>query len=450
MPEPASPSLIDRLLEKFRGRPHLLNKAAIMFGARGLGLAFAALGSVWAARCLGPRNFGISGMVQSLALFSGAFLAVIYPLVLVRDYKDAADDAARNRLIQVTNSYRLAVALLFCALAAVLLALRLEPPSFHFAGWFFLPILFLTALQPTWIFQAAEKQQFQSMLAVLQPGLVALYYAAIIRPGMSAGWDLLGVTLVTAVLTFIYWRAVFRLTHFRGGFFAWDGWGEIGRLILKSRWLFLFFLCTYVYNNLDQPLLGWLSSLEEQGKYRTAVRVTDAAQGFLTILPSIFFPRFIEWRKRGEEFFWRRQGRLLAFGTLAGAAAAVLCFLLIPLVYVPVFGNAYAQAAQPCAILVSAKIMDCLGQVYSLGLMTDHAYDKKVLAAGLLTAAVSLGSNLLFIPKFGMTTAACVNLLSETLMLVLCFGLSWRRIGQIQKSRNSVEGTPPPEKAAQK
>ncbi len=433
MSDPTSLSLKSRLFEKFRGRPHLFNKAAIMVGARALGLVFAALGSVWAARCLGTRNFGISGMVQSLALFSGAFLAVIYPPVLVRDYKNLANDGQRNRLIQVTNSYRLAVAIVFCSMAAGVLAFRLEPPSFHFAGWFFLPILFLTALQPTWIFQAAEKQQFQSMLAVLQPALVALYYALVIRPGMSAGWDLLGITLVTAAVTFVYWRAVFKLTPFQGRFFVWDGWREIWELMVKSRWLFLFFLCTYVYNNLDQPLLGWFSSLEELGKYRTAVRVTDAAQGFLTILPSIFFPRFIEWRKRGEEFFWGRQTKLLAGGALLGAATAALGFLVIPLAYTPIFTAVYAQAAFPCAILVSAKIMDCLGQVYSLGLMTDHAYDKKVLAAGIITAVVSLGSNLIFIPRFGMTTAACVNLLSETLMLALCFGLSWRRIEQIRR-----------------
>lgn len=437
---PSSTSLFpkNRFFSKLKNRPHLLNKAAIMMGARGLGMAFAAIGSIWASRCLGPLNFGISGMVQSLALFSGTFLAVIYPPVLVRDYKNLANDEQKDRLIQVTNSYRLAVAVVFCALAAGVMVFRLEPPSFHFAGWFFLPILFLTALQPTWIFQAAEKQQFQSLLAVLQPALVALYYAAVIRAGMSAGWDLLGITLVTAVVTFVYWRAVFKLTPFRGRFFVWNGWQEIKELIVKSRWLFLFFLCTYVYNNLDQPLLGWLHSIEELGKYRSAVRATDAAQSFLTILPSIFFPRFIEWRKRGEEFFWNRQKKLLIGGTILGAATAALGFLVIPLVYTPIFTAAYAQAALPCAILVSAKIVDCLGQVYSLGLMTDHAYDKKVLAAGLATAAVSLGSNLLFIPRFGMITAACVNLLSETLMLALCFWLSLRRIGQIRKNTPSV------------
>ena len=432
MPAPPIASFKDRLFGNLKNRPQLVNKAAIMVGARAFGLAFAALGSVWIARCLGPRNFGISGMVQSLALFSGTFLAVLYPPVLVRDYKDMGNNRDRNRLIQVTNTYRLAVAALFCVLAAGMLVLGMEPPSFHFAGWFFLPILFLTALQPTWIFQAAEKQQFQSLLAVLQPALVALYYAAVIRPGMSAGWDLLGITLVTGIVTFVYWRAVFKLTHFEGSFFAWDGWSEIWKLVVKSRWLFLFFLCTYVYNNLDQPLLGWLSSLEEQGKYRTAVRVTDAAQGFLTILPSIFFPRFIEWRKKGEEFFWGRQTKLLAFGAFLGTGTAALAFLIIPLAYSPVFGAAYAQAARPCAILVSAKIVDCLGQVYSLGLMTDHAFDKKVLAAGLTTAVVSLGSNLVFIPRFGMTSAACANLLSETLMLAFCFILSWRRIRGIR------------------
>ena len=182
------------------------------------------------------------------------------------------------------------------------------PVEFRLAAQLFLPLLLLNALQPTWIFQASEKQHFQSLLAVLQPALTALYYFAFLRPAMSAGPDLLGITLVSALLTFIYWKAVFRLTPFQGPFFILDRWRETWALVLKSRWLFLSALAIYVYNNLDQPLLGWLHSLEEQGKYRTAVRVTDAAQSFLAILPSIFFPRFIEWRKKGEDFEIDRLG----------------------------------------------------------------------------------------------------------------------------------------------
>jgi O-antigen/teichoic acid export membrane protein len=438
MPAPSSLSLKDHFLNLFRKRPHLLNKAAIMVGARGLGMAFGALGSVWAARCLGPLNFGISGMVQSLVLLTGVLITVIYPLVLIRDYKNAPDDEARNHLIQVTNGFRLAVSLAFCALAAPILGLRLEPAAFHFAGWFFLPILFLNALQPAWIFQAAEKQHFQSLLAVIQPALTAAYYMLFIRPGMSAGSDLLGITLVSALMTFIYWRAVFKLTPFRGRFFTLDQWWEAWALILKSRWLFLSALAIYIYNSLDQPLLGWLHSLEEQGRYRTAVRVTDAAQGFLTILPTIFFPRFVEWRKKGEEFFWGRQRKLLVLGGFLGGLAVAAGFILIPLLYPLVFGAVYARAAWPCAILISAKIVDVLGQIFSLGLMTDHAYDKAVLAATLGTAVFSLGLNLLFIPRFGMYTAATVNLMSETIMLAVCFWVARRRIHGIRAKNYPV------------
>ncbi len=407
-----------------------------MVGARGLGMTFGALGSVWAARCLGPRNFGISGMVQSLVLLAGVLVTVIYPLVLIRDYKNAPDDEARNHLVQITNGFRLAVSLVFCGLAAVFLGLHLEPVDFHFAGWFFLPILFLNSLQPTWIFQAAEKQHFQSLLAVLQPALTAAYYVAFIRPGMSAGSDLLGITLVSALLTFIYWKAVFKLTRFHGRFFILDEWKEVWTLVFKSRWLFLSALAIYVYNSLDQPLLGWLHSLEEQGRYRTAVRVTDAAQSFLAILPSVFFPRFLEWRKKGEEFFWARQKKMVLWGALFGGVAALTGFLLIPLFYPFVFGAAYARAAWPCAILISAKIMDALGQIFSLGLMTDHDFDKVILIATFGIAIFSMGSNLLFIPRFGMYSAATVNLLSEVIMLTTCFWVSSQRIDRIREKNN--------------
>ncbi len=411
----------------FPGRPKLLKKAAVMVGARIVGLGFGAIGAVWAARCLGPKNLGISGMVQNVVQQAVLMIGVLSPTVLIREYKSLENDEERSDLLKLTNGFRLLLALGFCILAVPFLTFRWLPDLYLRVGWMFIPILLVISIQPIWIFQAAEKQQFQSMIAVFQPALTALIYLFFFRPGMSAGADLIAITTVATVLLVVYWTTIYKLTPLNGNFFSFQGLEKIWSLTRKSRWLYVMALAMYIYTLLEQPLLGWLYSVEELGKYRTAVKVTDALNGTFAIIPMILFPRFIEWRKRGEAVLWNRQMKLTVLFAAGGAAAATAGFILIPRFYPLVFGVPFAQAGIPCAILVLSKIVTIVSGIYGWGLLTDHRYDKKVSIAMILTAVFSLGANFFFIPRFGMYGASLINLASEVIILMAMVRLTVRR-----------------------
>ncbi len=417
--------------KKLLPKPGLVHKAAWMTASRVLGMASGAAGAVWVARCLGPKNLGLSGMVQNLVFQAAVLFAALSPTLLVREYKHSPDEGARNRLIRTTYGFRLLTAVGLCLAAVPILVLHLVPPDYQRVGWLFLPNLLLLSLQPAWIFQAAEKQQFQSLLALFQPLLTALFYFGLIRPGMSAGADLLVITAVTTVVTTAYWVAVYRLTPFQGSFCSFQNLGEAWALAVKSRWLFLSMLAIYVYTLLEQPFLGWLRPIEELGRYRTAVRVTDAVNATLTLIPVLLFPRFIEWRKEGEKVLWKHQGRLLGLFGIGGAAAAALGFLVIPACYPFVFGPGFESAGLPCVLLVTSKIVVLVSGVYGWGLLTDHCFDHKVCLATVATAVFSLGCNLFLIPRFGMMGASLTNLASELLILGLFLWLSVARYRKV-------------------
>lgn len=417
---------------KFLDNPSLLSKAAWMIGARAIGMTAGMAGAVWAAHCLQPRNLGISGMVQNIVFQAAVLVAVLSPTLLVREYKNSPTTEARNHLIQNTYGFRLLTALGLCLAGVPLLALHLVPPDYQRVGWLFLPNLLLLSLQPAWIFQASEKQQFQYALALLQSLLTAAFYFAFLRPGMSAGADLLIITSVTLVLTGIYWTAVYRLTSFQGSFCSFRNLREVWSLVVKSRWLFLSMLAIYIYTLLEQPFLGWLRPIEELGQYRTAVKVTDALNNPLTQIPILLFPRFIEWRKEGEEVLWKHQGRLLVLFGVGGAAAALICFLVIPACYPFVFGTAFQAAGLPCAILVTSKIVVLVSGIYGWGLLTDHRFDHRVALATVGTAFFSLACNLFLIPRFGMIGASLTNLSSEILILAAFAWMSVKRYRSVQ------------------
>ncbi len=418
----------------FQKRRHAFNQVSVMGGARVLGMIFGAVGQVWATRCLGPHNLGISGMVQNVVLQASLVIGIISPIVLVREYKNTNNSEERNRVVQATNGFRLLISLLFCSVAGLLMALQWIPNEYHFAGWFFLPLFLLTSIQPSWIFQAAEKQHFQSAIAVLQPALAALVYFIWFKPGMSAGDDLLVNSLVALVLTVVFCRAIYKLTPFQGSFFRFDSFKEIMALIFRSRWLFISTLAIYVYTTLEQPLLGWLYSVDELGRYRTAVNATNAAQAFFTIIPVILYPRFIEWRKLGPEFLWRRQLKLAILFSVGGGAAGLLGFILIPFFYPYVFGPSFVNAAIPCAILVVSKIVVVVSGIFYWGLVTDDQHDRYLSMAMIGTAVFSLWANITFIPKWGMYATSAINLASEVVLLII---FAWAAVVKNKKNELS-------------
>ncbi len=433
MPFPTSLSLRDRLWGKLPNRPHLVNKAAIMVGARVVGMGFGFIGSAWAARCMEPHNYGISGMVQSVVAQASILLSALHPTILIRAFKNASNGPDRDRLVQSYTLFKILSSVLLSLAAIAVMASSWVPADYHFAGWFFIPLVVIINLQPTWLFQASEHQHFQSSITIFQPAFTALLYFIFFRPGMRAGADLAVVSTCSFLLLVILWTAMKRLGVFKGNLLVLIPWSEIAGLIRQSGWLFISGLAVYIYTMLELPLVGWLYSIDALGQYRTAFQVVNAAQNFFWIVPTILYPRFLEWRKRGEVFLWQRQVKLALFFSVFGLAAGVAAWVIIPALYPLVFGQAFTAAAKPCAVLVASKLIMIVEGIYYWGLMTDHRYDKTVSLLMIATALFSLTANLILIPSFGMRGASWVNVASELWILAGCWFFSYRRIQRIQK-----------------
>lgn len=217
---------LSKISPRIASKKRILNQAALMTTARVLGMALAGAGQIWAARCLGPRNLGLSAMVQSGVAQASMAMGLVSSTVLIREYKGAKSPAARSRLLQLSNGFRWVLGLSLSLLGALLLVFHWVPDPYASIGWFFIPLFLFSALQPLWIFQALEKQHFQSALAVLEPALGALLYFIFFKPGASAAADLTVNAVVALALTLVFARAIQKLASLKGGFFKFDRWGK--------------------------------------------------------------------------------------------------------------------------------------------------------------------------------------------------------------------------------
>lgn len=405
----------DMLQKIFQHR--LFKQFAQMTFWRAFALAFGATASIWAARCLGPENLGISAMVFALVQQAALLIDLNLDPLLVREYKHRDSVKEQDDLVTTVFTYRFVMGVVFSLGILTILAFAGLSSKWWLAILVGVPYFIITSNDALWLLQAHENLPAQHRAMAIKSLIAAALFFAFFRSGIGPGWDVVVQTIAFGTAIFIAWK-----------------WAMQGRkipllnlqkfkaflpLIKKGRWLLLTGLVMDVYTYFESPLLGWLHSVNELGKYRTALLATGALQSFLLLIPGLLYPRFIEWQKNGGDFLWQRQKILFSFGLLCLVPAAVLTFLIAPWFY-KLYGSQFTDAVYPFAILLTAKYIATLSGIFTWGLWAQHR-DKTMLAITGVAAVFSLCSNLLLIPHYGMWAAAGVSLTSELLILIGAF-----------------------------
>ena len=275
---------------------------------RGLALGAAAAGAVWAARCLGPDNMGISGMILSTATQLAILIDLNQNTALVRRFKECRDDEMRKELVAAAFTFRL----VFCAaaLAAILAALLVFriPDSWRLGIIAGFPLVMVSCNQAVWLLQAQGRLPENYRAVAIPAVLSALLYFALFRPGIAAGSDVVvqaGCQAFSFLLAWWYALAGLRLN-------------PLNLRSLRGYWPLLradtciiatgLIACGTAY--IQAPMLLFLHSTEELGLYRTAIKLVVVAQSFLVMVSMVLYPRFIEWNKQGRRYLWERQKRI--------------------------------------------------------------------------------------------------------------------------------------------
>jgi O-antigen/teichoic acid export membrane protein len=380
-------------------------------------------GMAWAARCLGPKKLGISTMIAATVGQVSLFVSCSLDILFIRRYKDAATEEEREGWIELAMSQRFFFSLIL-GLAGMLVAWFLRLPGQWWLGIVAaLPLFVLTSIQPSWINIAQEDLPINFKAAAISSIFMAVLFFLFFRPGQATGSDLVVATLQTALQFGILGRlALKRLWPLP---IHWRKVREFWPILREGRWLFASGLAIYVYVNLEVPMLGYLSTLAEVGKYGQATKLVGAAQQVLGLAGLLLFPRFVEWRKLGADVLWRKQLLLAAMFLALCLPVCVLAFLVSPSVFRLLYGAAFADAAIPFAVLFTSKIVVVISSLFIYGLWAGSE-DRKVFWVMLPTAIISFVCNLLVLPRYGMFGACSVNLLSEIILLFGCFVLGRR------------------------
>ena len=178
--------------------------------------------------------------------------------------------------------------------------------------------------------------------------------------------------------------------------------------------LFLPQIAISLYVTLDRTMLGALASTTDVGIYDQALKLVNILLTLVTSLGSVMLPRVSNLLSKGNNEAVNRMHQisfliynLVIFPTIAG-------MLIINNDFVKFFlGNDFQEARYAIAIMIFR--MFCIGWTNIMGIqiLIPHNKNKEFLTSTTVPAIISVGLNLLLLPKFGYIGAAIVSVLTE-------------------------------------
>jgi O-antigen/teichoic acid export membrane protein len=405
-----------------------------MTALRFIGLGIGAVAQIYAARQLGPEKLGISGMALAAVAQGGILVTLGANTLLVREYKEAKTDAEKESLISAAYTLRTIITVGLALLLLAALPWLWPHPQYLLATACVLPLIFFESNQALWVLQAEERVPAQYLANVASALVSAVLIFAFISPSSPAGSEMLAAVFGIVVAFALSWRFARRSLprlHFDRR--------AIARVASGTKWLFLSAVVTYGYTRFEQPMVGWLRSIEELGVYRSAWQINNAVQPLFAIAPLLLYPKLISWAAVSRRNLWTNQIKMVSLLAPLVAVAAMITGGAVVAFYPAIYGPAFLSAALPCALLLTAKFIVLLNGIFAWGLWAMKA-DRTMLGIMAATAGLSVGLNYVLIPRFGMLAAASINLLSEILILAACIFFAWRMVTQTPSAEKLTQG----------
>jgi O-antigen/teichoic acid export membrane protein len=378
-------------------------------------------GMAYAAKCLGPYNMGVSGLVFAMVQQVGVIYNGGFDTVAVRTI--AVEPLRLPTIVRTGLTFRLSVVLIVAVGWALACSIT-QSGTARFTWMMGIPISFLLASSVAFAFQGMEHLPAQALITAGGTLATTAAYFLFFSSPMGLGSDLvvfLGVNTLTVLLSHIAYR---RLTS------QWAvGWPKFDMIVplVRQSWRYwLLALLIYYYTMFQLPLISIFIGVREAGLYRVAQNMADGIWTLFSAITVLLLPRMSLWHRQSIEMLRARQRQLCWLFCLLGLPPTVVLIAMSGPTFHTLLGLAYAESVTVFRILVFAKFLAFVGQVYLFGLA---AAGQDGLVLGIV--GVACGFSLLFgvfsITLVGLVGAAIVTSLTEALILVLSV-LAMKRI----------------------
>lgn len=202
---------------------------------------------------------------------------------------------------------------------------------------------------------------------------------------------------------------------------------RLPRPIVKTGLVFTSFtVFSYLFTKVDVLLASQFLGPRDVGLYAVALNISDRVRYPIALLGVVMLPLVASELKRGFDPSARSLRRAAAFFGLAGAAAAVVAWLISGPAIVFLFGRPYVGSQAPLKYLLLALAIGLAVLPVSIVLQASGR-EMVMLKALLIRAAVNVALDVLFLELgYGIVGVAWATVACTTIYAVLLFFLGAR------------------------
>lgn len=189
--------------------------------------------------------------------------------------------------------------------------------------------------------------------------------------------------------------------------------------------LFLYSAMTVIYTNLDQVMLGFMTSNKEVGYYSATIKIENILTSVITSLGAVMLPRITYYlNHNGITKFNELIKKSFNFVLLISIPLAIYFFLEADQVIFVLAGKGYERAGIILQCLIPAIIFVGLSSVTAWQMLIPLKMEKWVLVGSIVGAVLDAGINLMIIPIIGGIGAALSTVVAEcSVFVVHCIAL---------------------------
>lgn len=202
--------------------------------------------------------------------------------------------------------------------------------------------------------------------------------------------------------------------------YKWYGHYNWKRHLTPTLTLFAAFLAVNVYTNLDNIMLGFMTSDYEVGIYHASVRIKSVLTTMVTSLGAVLLPRLSSYLSNNrQEDFYNVLKKSFAFTAMAGISLSVYFFIFAREGILLLSGKEYLDSVIPMRILIFLIAITGFSNILGMQILIPSKCEKKYMNAVICGAVTDLVLNLFLIPLYGASGAALATFLAELMQFFL-------------------------------
>ena len=187
---------------------------------------------------------------------------------------------------------------------------------------------------------------------------------------------------------------------------------SLGIDLLKNSWpLILTGVMVTIYMQIDQVMLGNMSTSNELGNYAAAVKFSEVWYFIPTVICSSVFPTIIKAKQKSQAEYYAKVQQLYDFMAFISLGIAVVVSLTSSYILTGLLGAEYSNAGKILTLHIWSAIFVFFGVARGDWLVIEDRNTLN-LVTQLLGAITNVLLNLILIPQYGAIGAAIATLIS--------------------------------------